>query len=536
MASNQDYYYSSGAQQQQPGSHLPPIRSPSPVSLLDPRYANSQAGTPAPSYHTNPYAAPPSTLGYNKTPSPAPYPPDQPSRTGPSPFDTVFDDNVYPVNSRHDPAAASNSDMSQPGYYQQDTGYYGQGRGGPNHPEDIPLQDHPGGKSGDPEMLNDHVYDTPDGSGRRKKRKQKIALGQLGMIASDKKRIPWCVYVFTVAQIAVFIGEIVQNGILTGSPIMIKPQFNYMIGPSTQVMINMGARYAPCMHNVPQIQGSDIEVKFLCPNATSWDETCPLSTLCGFGGDVPDPVFDGNADQTPQPNQWYRFIIPMFLHAGIIHIGFNMLLQLTLGREMEQVIGSIRFFLVYVSSGIFGFVMGGNFAPPAIASTGASGSIFGILALNLLDLLYSWSDRKSPVKDLLFIIADMIISFVLGLLPGLDNFSHIGGFLMGLALGISVLHSPNALRLRIGQDTTYARVTESEAGIQPFLKNPTAFFKGRKPLWWAWWLVRVGALILVVVVFIFLITNFYTSAHSCDWCKYLSCIPVNNWCELGTIE
>lgn len=318
--------------------------------------------------------------------------------------------------------------------------------------------------------------------------------------------------------------------LLTGSPIMIKPQFNYMIGPSTQVMINMGARYAPCMHNVDEIQGSDKyvkdegEVPFLCPNATKWEETCPLSTLCGFDG-VPNPKFDGNEKQSPQPNQWYRFIIPIFLHAGLIHIIFNMLLQLTLAREMEMAIGSVRFGIVYLSAGIFGFVLGGNFAAPAIASTGASGSLFGILALNLLDLLYSWKDRKSPVKDLLFIVIDMVISFVLGLLPGLDNFSHIGGFLMGLCLGISVLHSPNALRLKIGQDTSYAVVPEgSEAGPAPFHKNPVGFFKGRKPLWWVWWLVRAGALVVVIVVFIVLLNRFYTTGKTCDSCKYLSCI------------
>lgn len=324
---------------------------------------------------------------------------------------------------------------------------------------------------------------------------------------------------------------------LTGSPIMINPQFNFMIGPSTQVMINMGARYVPCMHNIDEIQGSTIPVLFLCPNATKWEDTCPLSTLCGFGGKVPNPAFDGNVDAKPAPNQWYRFIFPIFLHAGLIHIAFNMLLQLTLARDMEMAIGSVRFFLVYMSAGIFGFVMGGNYAAPAIASTGASGSIFGILALNLLDLLYSWKDRKSPVKDLMFIIVDMVISFVLGLLPGLDNFSHIGGFLMGLGLGVSVLHSPNALRLKIGEDVAYSTVPEgTEQGPQGFLKNPVCFFKGRKPLWWAWWLVRAGALILVIVVFIVLLNNFYTIGQTCSWCKYLSCIPVNGWCELGTIK
>jgi len=314
---------------------------------------------------------------------------------------------------------------------------------------------------------------------------------------------------------------------------MTQPQFNPMIGPSNYILINMGARFVPCMHNTKGVQDSKIVISWPCPNATSLEASnpgnhCTLSELCGFGG-VPEPFYNGTAtiDQTPEPNQWFRFIVPMFLHAGLIHIGFNMLLQLTMGRDMEKSIGSIRFFLVYISSGIFGFVMGGNFAATGIASTGASGSLFGVIALTLLDLLYSWKDRVSPVKDLLLIFLDIVISFVLGLLPGLDNFSHIGGFLMGIALGICILHSPNSLRRRIGEDTPYAQVNNGflSQGTPPsFLKNPVGFFKGRKPLWWAWWLIRAGALVLVLVVFILLLNNFYVYHNTCSWCKYLSCL------------
>jgi len=312
---------------------------------------------------------------------------------------------------------------------------------------------------------------------------------------------------------------------------MIHPQFNPMIGPSTYVLINMGARYVACMHNIPEIQGSSIFINWPCPNSTTYNSNdpsnmCTLSDLCGLGG-VPNPLYQGQAsiNQSPQPNQWFRFITPIFLHAGIVHIGFNLLLQLTIGKEMEMAIGSIRFFLVYMSSGIFGFVMGGNFAATGIASTGASGALFGIIALTLLDLLYSWKERRSPVKDLMFIILDIVISFVLGLLPGLDNFSHIGGFLMGLGLGVCILHSPNSLRRKLGMDSSYAGVNSaSNQGPPPFLKNPVGFFKGRKPLWWAWWLVRAGALITVIVVFIVLLNNFYVYHNTCSWCKYLSCL------------
>ena len=376
-------------------------------------------------------------------------------------------------------------------------------------------------------------------------------------------KIPWLVYILTLVQTTVFIVEIVKNcewlyesvgqansatAIITGSPIMIHPQFNPMIGPSTYVLINMGARFVPCMHSTPGVQDSAVPVNWPCPNTTTSDPTaasnhCNLSELCGFGG-----VDEAN------PNQWFRFIAPMFLHAGVVHIGFNMLLQLTLGREMELAIGTIRFGLVYFSSGIFGFVLGGNFAASAIASTGASGCLFGILALSLLDLIYHWGERRSPIKDLMWLMADILISFVLGLLPGLDNFSHIGGFLMGLAAGVCILHSPKVLRQRVGEDAPYRSVgsdanllstksvnaipvsTAAPADVGSFARQPVGFFKARKPLWWAWWLVRAGALIGVLVVFVILLNNFYKYRDTCSWCKYLSCLPINNWCSIGNLQ
>ena len=297
----------------------------------------------------------------------------------------------------------------------------------------------------------------------------------------------------------------------------------------------MGARFVPCMRTIPEVQHSTTPISWPCPNTTTSDPNaasnhCDLSVLCGFSG-----LNDSN------PNQWFRFIVPMFLHAGIVHIGFNMLLQLTMGREMEFAIGSVRFALVYFSSGIFGFVLGGNYAATAIASTGASGCLFGILALALLDLLYCWNERQSPGRELMWIMLDILISFVLGLLPGLDNFSHIGGFLMGLVLGICILHSPNVLRQRIGlAPTPYEpmadRATAAGGEVGAFAKQPVGFFKGRKPLWWAWWLLRAGALIGVLISFLVLLDNFYKYRNTCSWCKYLSCLPINHWCDLGNLQ
>jgi membrane associated rhomboid family serine protease len=271
-------------------------------------------------------------------------------------------------------------------------------------------------------------------------------------------------------------------------------------------------------------------------------------------GGVPNPKVGGSLDDKPAPNQWWRFITPIFLHAGFIHIGFNLLVQMTMGADMERMIGIWRYTLTYLASGIFGFVFGGNYAAQLEPSDGCSGALFGILALYLLDLLYDWPQRESPWVELIIMILGVAVSFVLGLLPGLDNFSHIGGFIMGLAIGLSIMRSPNALRKQIGlahqpyvamsggagqaADSSENRKTTnfmdffkgrkdmvSSSDQHDDSKSPLNFFKGRKPLWWAWWLVRAGALVAVLVAFITLIVDFYKYPSSnCSWCYRLSCL------------
>lgn len=475
----------------------------------------------------------------NRNDAPLPPAPGNQSAQSISPVSSPFDDrNRYDYPSSQQNLAQHPAPM---GY--DDTSYHGSS----SHHQ-TPY--HSDSRSSDPFADQNAIplkaHGEMGGGPRRYNTDLEGSLYPAGPVASAKKkgwlsgRVTWVCYILTVVQIAVFVGEIIKMGVLTGSPIQTKPQFNIMIGPSPWVLINMGARYPPCMHNVRGVTDKKFSpnVEFPgfngegtpwpCPNNTkSENPTCTLSELCGMGGVPIQARGTDFRDRSKEPDQWWRFIVPIFLHAGIIHIGFNMLLQMTLGRDMEKEIGSIRFTLVYFAAGIFGFVLGGNYAAQNVPSVGASGSLFGILALVFLDLLYNWSTRRSPVKDLLFLLLDIAIAFVLGLLPGLDNFSHIGGFLMGLVLGVCLLHSPAVLRQRIGVDEPPYSTVDTAGGkdsLPVFVKKPLGFFKGRKPLWWAWWLVRVGSLIAVFIGFILLLKNFYVWRNECSWCYRLTCL------------
>ncbi|KAG9294029.1 hypothetical protein G9A89_019367 [Geosiphon pyriformis] len=292
---------------------------------------------------------------------------------------------------------------------------------------------------------------------------------------------PWFTWIVSIIQIIVLILEFVNNNKNTGSLIMTNP-FNPMIGPSAETLILMGARFTPCMREIPGTNTS-----FACQNSTE-HSNCTLEEYCGLNG-----------FHRKIPDQWYRFIVPIFLHGGLVHIGFNLLFQLQTGTQVERDIGFHRYSLIYMASGIFGFIFGGNFAPDALPSTGASGSLFGIIGILLLDLIQNWKLIINPCWELTKMLLMIGVSFLLGLLPGLDNFSHIGGFVMGLITGLVLMPTINFSKLH---------------------KRATWFF-------------RIAALPIAILLFVLLIKNFYSGnpTEKCPWCKYLSCLPVNGWCD-----
>lgn len=104
----------------------------------------------------------------------------------------------------------------------------------------------------------------------------------------------------------------------------------------------MGARFTPCIRPLPDYTSSTTFA--YCYQSQS--DTCTLEQLCGFDG-------FGSSDV---PNQSFRFITPIFLHAGIIHYIINMLSHFSFG-DLERSLGTPRYTILYMASGIWGFVL-----------------------------------------------------------------------------------------------------------------------------------------------------------------------------------
>lgn len=140
-------------------------------------------------------------------------------------------------------------------------------------------------------------------------------------------------------------------------------------------------------------------------------------------------------------HQAWRLISCIWLHAGVFHILANMLSLLFIGIRLEQEFGFVRIGLLYLFAGFGGSLMSALFIQAGI-SVGASGALFGLLGSMLSELITNWTIYANKLAALLTLIFIVVINLAVGLLPHVDNFAHIGGFISGFLLGFVFLIRP----------------------------------------------------------------------------------------------
>jgi rhomboid protease GluP len=156
-------------------------------------------------------------------------------------------------------------------------------------------------------------------------------------------------------------------------------------------------------------------------------------------------------------HEWWRLFTAMFIHIGILHLATNMWCLWNLGLLGEPMLGPLGMAAVYLLTGVAGNLLG--LGADALMSglqgtqlstspsAGASGAVFGIAGL-LIIFLYrarlpiAQTELHRLRRSVMFFAA---INFVLGaginLAPTgmkIDNMAHLGGFLMGIALGLGM--------------------------------------------------------------------------------------------------
>lgn len=147
-------------------------------------------------------------------------------------------------------------------------------------------------------------------------------------------------------------------------------------------------------------------------------------TLLIFGAKLPGPILEGG--------QYWRLLSANFLHIGLLHLVLNSLTLVQLGMLCENLFGRVRFFNLYLLSGMGGFFASTLFLDAL--SAGASASLFGLMGATLV-----FGARYYREIPLLFrphftwyLLPWVVLMLGFGFwYGGIDNLAHLGGLFTG---------------------------------------------------------------------------------------------------------
>ncbi|XP_065175689.1 inactive rhomboid protein 1-like isoform X2 [Sycon ciliatum] len=231
--------------------------------------------------------------------------------------------------------------------------------------------------------------------------------------------------------------------------------------------------------------------KRLCSEVNCLEDICGLTSFL-------------NQDH---PDQFYRLWTSLCLHVGILHLVLTLIMHMTIGRHIEKLIGWFRVGMIYVLSGIGGNLVSAVFVPYQ-AEVGPGPALFGLMACLVVDAVKERHLLERPWREVTKILAIVTLAIFMGFLPFIDNYAHVGGFVMGLFT--SVLFVPY-----IGQ---------SLAGVND---EGHAFSRVEKR-WFR--LYHIGSLVVaflaIVAFFLLFFLLFYDVQPACKNCSYFNCIPL----------
>jgi membrane associated rhomboid family serine protease len=145
-------------------------------------------------------------------------------------------------------------------------------------------------------------------------------------------------------------------------------------------------------------------------------------------GQVQGSLFEKGALFVPgglDQGEWWRLITAAFLHASLIHLGFNMLVLWFVGAPVEMAIGRGRYLAVYIVSGLAGSA-GAILFSPDVVTVGASGAIFGIFGAALV--LEMQGSKVLGGQALGLIVVNLVFTFAI---PNISVGGHVGGLIGG---------------------------------------------------------------------------------------------------------
>ena len=139
--------------------------------------------------------------------------------------------------------------------------------------------------------------------------------------------------------------------------------------------------------------------------------------------------------------EWYRLITSGFVHYGLLHVAFNMLILYRFGTLLEPALGPTRMLALYVSALLTGS-LGVVLLEPNGLTAGASGAVFGLVGAAAVGLrqrgVNVWQSGVGPL-----LAVNLIFTFAI---PGVSIGGHVGGLIGGAIVGGVMLRSPTEPR------------------------------------------------------------------------------------------
>jgi len=157
--------------------------------------------------------------------------------------------------------------------------------------------------------------------------------------------------------------------------------------------------------------------------------------LYSFGGLKATDTTEGN---------YFRYFSSMFVHAGLLHLANNLVMFYVFASIIEPKIGTLRFTLLLLMSGILSGAISSQFNDAV--NVGASGAIFGLIGWALSHSAFS---KPDPDKKLLLYLGALLggTSLLFGFLtPNVNNMAHVIGLVCGFIFGFLMKPVSNAVK------------------------------------------------------------------------------------------
>jgi rhomboid protease GluP len=142
----------------------------------------------------------------------------------------------------------------------------------------------------------------------------------------------------------------------------------------------------------------------------------------------------------------WRYLSAVFVHVSVLHVAMNLWMFTDLGRSLERALGGARLAIVFLATGVLGFVASAVwYAPFQPITAGASGGVFGQIGA-VVGVLWA---RRDPDWKQVF-VRNLVYALLLSLVFGnVNTAAHLGGFAAGIGLGFLFGREPPRLRLEL---------------------------------------------------------------------------------------